>query len=109
MEIVASIIVAVLILGVAAWQMRTRLRAREEARRIQRGKLDSTVSGHREMAESHVSAVEDLAPQAARHREAAAEHTRRADELEERIERERRHAQFHEERASETEHEREHI
>lgn len=109
MEIVAIVTIVVLIVGALAWLMVTRLRTREEARRIQRGKLDSAVSGHREMADSHVSTVEELEPQAERHREAAAGHARRADELEERIERERRHAQFHEERASETERERERI
>ena len=109
MELAVLVVVAALVLGALAWLLATRLRARRDARDIQRDKLDSTVAGHREMAESHASAVQELEPQAEQHREAAVEHARRADALEERIERERRHAQFHSERASETEHEREHI
>jgi hypothetical protein len=107
MDIVTIVIIVMLIVGALGYLLAARLRARNDARRIQRDKLASTVAGHREMAESHASRLGDLEPQAQHHREAAVEHARRADELEERIERERRHAQFHEERASETEHERE--
>ena len=108
MELVVAlaIILPVVALVAVIWLLARRLGARAKALRIERERLESVVSGHRDMAESHASTVEELQPRAKAHREAADDHARRADELEDRIERERRHAQFHDERASETEDER---
>ena len=104
--VVIVALVAILALG---WLVSRRLSARAHERGIRRDKLASVAEGHREMAEAHTVAVEDLEPAAIGHREAAADHARIADELEARIERERRQAQFHSERASETDQEREAI
>ena len=104
--ILVAVVLAVVVL---AWFVYRHQTARESEKRIKREKLASVADGHREMAETHASTIEDLEPEAIGHREAAADHTRIADELEERIERERRHAQFHAERATETEQESEHI
>ncbi len=103
------LIAALPVLGIIflAWRFSKKMDAVAAKRRIREEKLTSVAAGHREMAESHESSVEELEPQAIGHREAAADHTRIADELEERIEREQRHAQFHAERATETEQERE--
>jgi outer membrane murein-binding lipoprotein Lpp len=108
MEAVA-IVLAVAVVLTLAWFAGSRLMDRSRERRVQREKLESVASGHREMAAAHESSVDRLEPEVEAHREAAAEHARAADELEERIERERRQARFHEQRASETEGERERI
>jgi biopolymer transport protein ExbB/TolQ len=110
METVVVVAIALVLIGfVATLLIASRVRARNDARRIRREKLASVVDGHREMASAHAGSVADLAPQAEGHREAAIEHARIADELLERIEREHRHAQFHEECALETQDERDRI
>jgi chromosome segregation ATPase len=85
---------------------RRRVNERAKTLRRERERLESVVAGHRDMAASHESSIEELAPKAKAHREAAADHAERAEKLEDRIERERRQAQFHAERAGETEDER---
>ena len=104
--IALAIILPVLAVVVLLWLLARRLGERAKTLRMERERLQAVVAGHRDMADSHASAVEELQPKAKAHREAAADHAKRADELEDRIERERRHAQFHDERASETEDER---
>ena len=104
--VVVAIVIPVLALLVAIWLLARRLGARAKALRMERERLDAVVADHREMADSHASTAEELAPKVQAHREAAAELAERAEELEERIERERRHARFHAERARETEDER---
>jgi len=86
-----------------------RARTRRAEREVQREKLDSTAEGHRAMAESHTSRVDELGAAAKEHREAAARHQQEAEKLEDRVAREGREAAFHEERASDTEHEREQL
>lgn len=105
MELVVAIAIMLPLLALIAgiWLIARRMSARAKSLRIAREKLEAVVEGHREMAESHESTVEELQPRAKAHREAAADHAERAEELEARIARERRQAEFHEERAGETE------
>jgi hypothetical protein len=108
MELVAVLVVIAvgLALIAAIWLLMRRLRERATALRLERERLESVVAGHRDMADSHASTAEELAPRVDEHRAAAADHARRADELEQRVANERRHAEFHDKRASETEDER---
>lgn len=109
MDVVAFVVIAIALIGLASWLAARGVSARAHELRIQRQKLDAAAAGHREMVAAHESSVAELEPKAKAHRAAAADHARSAGELEERIERERRQAQFHERRAAETEQDREHI
>ncbi len=106
--VLAALVPLLALLGVI-WLVTRKMGERAKAMRRERERLEAVVAGHREMAQSHESSVDELGPRAKAHREAAADHAQRADELEDRIERERRQAQFHEERASETDDERRQI
>jgi hypothetical protein len=108
MEFVIGAIVGVLV-AAAVFVVMKRMRARDEQRRVQRGKLDGVVEGHRQMAEAHASSLDEHRAQALSHRQAAVDHTRKAEALEQRIEREERQATFHEQRAEQTAREREQL
>jgi uncharacterized coiled-coil DUF342 family protein len=100
--VILIFVVAVVLIG-AIWLLTRRFRERAQALRRERERLESVVAGHRDMAESHASTADELAPRVDEHRAAAADHARRAEELAERVEKERQHQEFHERRATETE------